>query len=487
MLETSQGLAAPVEGRRQAAPVRFGLATRILLLTAAFVMIAEIAIYIPSIANFRDSWLRDRLAAARTAALVFEAAPLDMIPPDLRKRILGSVGAMIIVAKVKNTHRLLAVSDMPPKVDEIYDLRSPSLLDSIAAAFRCLFAPKDHILTVLGNAPMGEGMLEITLDETPLVSALRRYSIDVLGVSLLISAVVAGLAFAAIHVLVLRPVRRLTSNIMAFGENPEDATGIAVPSGRSDEIGGAERALAAMQTALVRELSQKKHLAALGLAVAKINHDLRNMLASAQLFSDRLTGSSDPLAQRFAPKLVGTLDRAIAFCQATLAYGRAEEPPPKPRRFALQRIVADVVETAAPAEISSVAIECAVPRDLEVVADPDHLFRILMNLCRNALEALEAAGPAPGLAPRVTISARRSNGFIDIEVADTGPGLAPAARLALFEAFQGSTRKGGSGLGLAIAADLVRAHGGTIILLDRSPGATFRITLPDRPAEDIKD
>ncbi len=91
-----------------------------------------------------------------------------------------------------------------------------------------------------------------------------------------------------------------------------------------------------MQDTLVRELTQKKHLAALGLAVAKINHDLRNMLASAQLLSDRLANVTDPLAQRLAPKLVATLDRAIRFCQATLTYGRATDEAPKPRLVELR-------------------------------------------------------------------------------------------------------------------------------------------------------
>jgi signal transduction histidine kinase len=70
-----------------------------------------------------------------------------------------------------------------------------------------------------------------------------------------------------------------------------------------------------------------------------------------------------------------------------------------------------------------------------------------------------------------------------IEVADTGPGISPQARAHLFEAFQSSTRTGGSGLGLAIAAELVRAHGGEIALIDGTIGATFRITIPDRAIE----
>ena len=86
-----------------------------------------------------------------------------------------------------------------------------------------------------------------------------------------------------------------------------------------------------MQRDLASMLQQKSHLAALGLAVSKINHDLRNLLTSAQLFSEGLSSLPDPRVQRFAPKLMRALERAIAFCESTLSYGRAQEPPPDRR------------------------------------------------------------------------------------------------------------------------------------------------------------
>ncbi len=116
--------------------------------------------------------------------------------------------------------------------------------------------------------------------------------------------------------------------MVRFREDPENPARIVVPSGRTDEIGIAERELGAMQRDLASMLQQKSHLAALGLAVSKINHDLRNLLASAQLFSDRLASVPDPNVQRFAPQLMRSLERAIAFCQSTLSYGQVKEPPP---------------------------------------------------------------------------------------------------------------------------------------------------------------
>jgi len=481
---TQDGSMVQANERSDGKRPRFGLATRVLLLTIAFVMLSEVAVYVPSIANYRNTWLRDRLSAAYTAALVLDAAPGDMVPEELRQELLTSVGALSIAIKRGDTRRLLAMSDLPPMVEDRFDLRDASPIESVAAAWRTMTAGSDRIISVVGEAPMGAQFVEITLHEGPLSRAMYRYSGNILLISLIISLMVAGLAMGAIHLMVLRPVRRLTTSLTEFGSNPEDASRRIVPSGTRDEIGLAESALAEMQETLAHELTQKKRLAALGLAVAKINHDLRNILASAQLISDRLATGSDPLTRRLAPKLVATLDRAIAFCQSTLTYGRAAERAPQPERMKLHFTVAEAADIVSPADSGRVPIINGVPRELEIVADSEHILRVLVNLFRNAVEALESAGPQPGLLAEVRISARRDAGHIAIEVTDTGPGIPPAARAKLFDAFQGSTRQGGTGLGLAIAAELVRAHGGEISVADQGPdsGATFLIRLPERRA-----
>ncbi len=461
----------------------FGLASRTLLLVVAFVMAAEITVYVPIVANYRDNWLRNRLSAAYTASLVLEAAPRAMVSDQLSHELLDSVGARIIVLKTHGTRQILAAATLPPQVDETYDLRHPSFLQQLASAFRTYTAADSRVITILGAAPMGGDAIEVTMDEGPAKAALHTVASRILMISLAISAIVAGLAVTAINFMVLRPVRRLTTNLTEFGAEPENAARIIVPSGNAHEIGRAEDALATMQDTLVRELTQKKHLAALGLAVAKINHDLRNMLASAQLLSDRLANVTDPLAQRLAPKLVGTLDRAIRFCQATLTYGRAADEAAKPRLVALRSSVAEAAEL-----VGSVRVEIVneVAEDFEIWADPEQMFRVLMNLMRNGVEALDRAGPSRGRPARVTVSASQSGENAVIEIADTGPGVPPSVRAQLFTPFSSSTRLGGSGLGLAIAADLVRAQGGNIALVtddeDEDAGARFRIILPPRPA-----
>lgn len=460
--------------------LRFGLAERVLLLTIAFVMLAEIAIFVPSVANFRNNWLRDKLSAAYTAALVLEAAPGDAVPEKLKMDLLSHVGAYTIALKMGRTRRLLAVSNMPPMAQARYDLRSATPWQAIREAFATLFSTENRVLSVRGDAPMGGEFIEVTLREQPLREAMLRYGRNILVLSLVISLIVAGLAVAAIHLMVLRPVHRLTSNLMGFAEDPEGAARIVKPSGRNTELGQAEHALADMQHSLANELKQKKHLAALGLAVAKINHDLRNMLASAQLLSDRLAETSDPLSRRVAPKLIATLDRAIAFCQSTLTYGRAVEPSPERKPVRLAQLVGEAAELVAPAELGRVPVRNAVAEELTVDVDAEQILRVLVNLIRNAVEALESAGAQPGMEPQVRISARREGAMAIVHVSDTGPGVPARARESLFQAFQASTRRGGSGLGLAIAAELVRAHGGTIELAEPEEGAssTFRFTLP---------
>src|SRR6478736_3402271 len=149
----------------------------------------------------------------------------------------------------------------------------------------------------------------------------------------------------------------------------------------------AERELSSMQSDLVSMLHQKSRLAALGLAVSKINHDLRNLLATAQLISDQLATVPDPRVQRFAPKLVRSLERAIDFCQSTLSYGRAQEAAPDRRRIAVDPVINEVRESLGlAADSATITWVNHLERGLTIDADPDQLFRILLNLARNAVQ-----------------------------------------------------------------------------------------------------
>jgi signal transduction histidine kinase len=462
---------------------RFGLSGKLLVLTILFVMIAEVLIYVPSVANFRVTWLKDRLATGYTAALVLDAAPNGVVSDSLAKQILDSIGARAVAMKMGERRRLLAVGDMPPPVTDTFDMRNVSAFDSIVDAFKMMLDTRDDVMRVVGPAPMGGEYIELVMDEPMLRKAMLRYSVDILLLSLVISGITAALVYLALHYMFVRPMRRITANMMAFRADPENPDRIIVASARADEIGVAERELATMQTELASMLHQKSRLAALGLAVSKINHDLRNLLSSAQLFSDRLAKLPDPGVQRFAPKLMRALERAIAFCQSTLSYGRVQEPPPERRQILLEPLVEEVHETLGLGPDAPIRWISAVERGLVVEADYDQLFRILLNLARNAVQALESRAAGDPGRDQIRITGRREGAVVVIEVSDTGPGFSEKARAHLFEAFQGSTRTGGAGLGLAIAAELVRAHGGEIHLVDGTIGATLRLTIPDRAVE----
>jgi signal transduction histidine kinase len=469
---------------RPARKPRFGLSGKLLFLTILFVMVAEIFIYVPSIVNFRLNWLNDRLAAAHTAALVLDAAPAGMVPESLAKQILQSIGARAVAMKMGTQRRLLAASDVPSEIRQDIDMRQMSWWRATINTFDTLLLGKpDDVIRLVGPAPMRGDFLEIVLDEAPLRKAMLTFSVNILLLSLLISGITAMLVFFALHYLLVRPMGRITGNMVAFRADPENPSRIIVGSGRRDEIGTAEEELAAMQRELASMLHQKNRLAALGLAVSKINHDLRNLLASAQLFSDQLSNLPDPKVQRFAPKLVRALERAIAFCQSTLSYGAAQEAPPERKTIQVEPLIEEVHEALGLGLDVPIRWIVAVERGLTVEADHDQLFRVLVNMARNAVQALEARGARDPARDQIRITGRREGSVVVIEVSDTGPGVSEKANAHLFQAFQGSTRSGGVGLGLAIAAELVRAHGGEIRLVPGTIGATFSIAIPDRAVD----
>jgi signal transduction histidine kinase len=477
---------AEVEARAASvAPPRrgLGLSWKLLALTVAFALVSAILIYVPRIASYRITWLTDRLAMADTAAVVLAAPDQADVPRDIQDELLKAVGATAIAIRSGNVSRLIAAVEMPPEVDAVVDLRTVEPSEDVIEAFRTLLTPEERMVRVVGNSYSG-AEIELVIGDAPLRAAMLRYSAGVLWLWAAVSLILAVLLFVAVNRMFVRPIRRISHNMESFAADPQDPRRVIVPSGRGDELGVAEHHLAEMQRDLQSTLAEQRHLADLGLAVSKINHDLRNMLASAQLFSDRLGSLPDPMVQRFAPKLIAALDRAIAFTQSTLAYGRAREAPSARRLVRLDRLVDEVADSLGLVAHPAIAFENAVPEGLEVDADPDQLYRILNNLARNAVQALDGGDQNPALVRRLIIGARREAGRVVISVEDTGPGVPEKARTHLFQAFQGGARPGGTGLGLAIAAELARAHGGGIALVDRAgPGARFEVTIPDRDGQ----
>jgi signal transduction histidine kinase len=453
-----------------------GLSAKLLLLTILFVMLAEVLVFVPSVSNFRRQWLMERLAAAQIASLAAEAAPGGQLPAMLRDELLKRAQVKAIAVKREGSRVLIIEMDMPAEVDASFDLHDASWLTLIKDALSVYIAPDDRVIRVIGDPGFHEGeMIDVVMGEQPLKAAMIGYGLDILGLSILISIFTAALVYLSLDALLIKPMTKLTWNIVRFSERPEDPTRVITPSGRRDEIGTAERELYSMQKELAETLSQRNRLAALGLAVSKISHDLRNMLSSAQLLSDRLITVKDPTVQRLVPKLIASLDRAIRLCARTLDFGQAHEMPPRRKRFQLAPLIAEIGDSLGLPR-QNLDWTVGVEEGLEVDADRDQLYRVLSNLCRNAVQALDSDSEGSG---EIGIVARREGAVAIIEISDTGPGVPEKARAHLFEAFQSVARKGGSGLGLAIAQELVQAHGGQIALVNNDGGATFRVSIPD--------
>ncbi|MCM2291507.1 HAMP domain-containing histidine kinase [Allorhizobium sp. BGMRC 0089] len=450
-------------------------------MSVVFVLTAEVLIFGPSIGTMRLNWLQDHINKAAAAAVVIDDLQPRELPKQVQSDALLATDTKAIALTKDGTTRLLAMGTMPQAVDGQYDLTNVNSITAMKDAFETLLFGGNRLISV--SSPVGDTQMqvEVVMSDAPLHRVLLAYADRIALVSLVISAVAGLLLFVILNRILIKPIRRLADNIQEFADNPEDpARVIATDPGR-DELAFVRRHLASMQAQLQKTLRQQKNLADLGLAVSKINHDMRNILASAQLMSDRLVDVDDPLVKSFAPKLVRTIDRAVSYTSEVLSYGQASEAEPRRRRFPLASLVQDMKDMLVLED--GISFIDQVPQDIEIDADSDQLFRVIHNLCRNAAQALSGyITEEEGGMGLITLSAHRLGNAVAIIVDDNGPGMARKARENLFTAFRGSARSGGTGLGLAIAREIVLAHGGTIALVEKpGSGTQFRIEIPDRP------
>ncbi len=462
------------------------LSGRFLILTVVFVMLAEVLIFVPSVARFREDYVLARLERAQIASLALEAD--NMISSELEAELLRNAEVFNVVLRRNQTRVLALSSPIPAPLYATYDMRNPAAITLIKDAMMVLLDTTPRIIRVLGNPVQDGGLLiEVTMEQMPLRTAMLAYGRNILLLSAVISVITASLLFLAVRNLLVRPIKGVVTAMQRYAADPEDARRIIEPSARVTELRDAEDALQSLQSQLTGALRQKERLAQLGGAVAKVSHDLRNILTSAQLFTDRIESSDDPLVERMAPKLVGSIKRAVNLCETTLAFGRVEEPQPTLARIALAPIVNEVIDSERLAAGDyDLSFSEDVPASMVIRADDEQIFRVLFNLVRNARQAIMATNK-PG---EINITGDEDDQAWWICVTDTGPGLPPKAREHLFQPFQGGVRKGGSGLGLVIAADLIRGHGGRLDLQRTDEtGTTFCIQLPkaDLTLPDMRD
>lgn len=452
--------------------LRRSLSSRLLLLTLSVIMIVEVLVYVPSVAQFRKTFILERLAAAEVAALSLGEVPRESIGSQETMTILEAAGVRGIAISREDRSELVAPDGVPPPVEARYDMRDPMAVELIEGAFETLWRGGDGVVAIVGSPPVASmESLSIILDERALFDAMAIYSRNIFLLSLIISVITAGTVFLWLNKLLLGPLQRIIRSMTAFAEHPDDPAAMITPSGRRDEVGLAEQQLARMQEDLRHALNQRRRLADLGAAVSKVNHDLRNILATAQLASDRLLAVEDPKIKAMSERMISAIDRAIALCERTLKYGKAEEPPARLQQVALRPLVAEVGVSLGLSDGRPVTWCNEVENDTVVQADPDQLFRILLNLGRNAVQAIN------NKTGEIRIAAEHNNGAVNIRMTDSGPGLPAEVQENLFVPFA-SSGKGGTGLGLAISAELTRGQGGDIALeTTGETGTVFRLTL----------
>ncbi|MBV9014519.1 MAG: HAMP domain-containing histidine kinase [Alphaproteobacteria bacterium] len=450
------------------------LSARLLVLTAFFVMLSEVFIFVPSVARFRMTYFDDRIAEGYLASLALAVSPTGKLDEPITRLLLAQVGAHAVILHRPNGMVFMLDAAEAPKPDVTFDLTKGNVPIWIQRSIETLARSDNRIMRVVGPAPNEPGAtVELLMDEAPLRHEMWDFGVRILELSIVISLTTAALVYLSLQWLLVRPMRRITDSMTLFRQDPEDATRRIVPSGRRDEIGRAESELAVLQETVRQALGQRARQAALGTAVAKINHDLRSILATARLVSDGLAASAAPEVRRVAPRLFEAIDRAVALCTRTLDFSRDAAPPFTPSRFELLPLIEEIGPVVAGED--GLQVEPAVPPHLVVRADRDQLFRVLLNLAQNAVEAG---------ARHLRFGASLADGMVAVDVSDDGHGLPPRARENLFRPFFGSARPGGTGLGLAIARELMRGQGGDLSLMETTgAGTTFRLMLPAAEAD----
>lgn len=434
-------------------------------MSIATLLLGEVLIYLPSIARFRLVYLEDRLARAHLATLPLDRSGAVPVAMEIEDALLSNIDALHV--RVIRPEGVVALG-RPVPVDRAFDLDESNVLQLVYDALETLAARGIRLIRVRGPAKTEAGAeVELTAPEATLWYAMVEYSWRILALSLVLSLLLAGFMFLALRSMIVRPLQRLTDHLARFRERPEDAAHDLVPSGRRDEIGIVEYEVSNMQREVRAALLQKTRLAALGEAVARVNHDLKNMLASAMLISDRLETVGDARVRELAGRLLRTLERAAKLCTETLEFAKSRPAVPHPERVPLMTVVQDAANVFG----DGITCETSIDGQLMVLGDRDQLYRVFLNLFRNAELVMGGRG-------RVSITATSRDSEVVIDVSDSGPGIPEKARERLFEPFAAANARG-SGLGLAICREIMRAHGGDIELLATGPeGTTFRLVLP---------
>jgi signal transduction histidine kinase len=467
------------------------LSGKLLLMTIGFVMLAELVIFVPSAALHRENWLEERVNQVDILNLALIGVDNFQASEVLTTRFMQDTD--IIMASERHDGMSQVLLGNPPTDDgplELIDIAETDNFPKFRDFFKTFFGPDDGYYRVVGKASLPvDGNIEVIIPRSNLKMALRDYFKNIFFLSLAIAIITGSLIYLTMSYMIIRPVQTLAKNVTQFQNDPEKSIPDRKPSQRRDEIGDLERAFSDMKQSLRGSLKQKQRLATLGLAVAKINHDLRNVLTSAMLVSDRLTTVEDPKIARMGDRLTRAIDRGVKLTRDVLNFSNPEQVPAKREAmrisFLLGEVAGDVLPNfgTGPRKISFMN---DVASDLQVEIDSDHTYRIFHNLMRNAAQAM-AALTDDNAERLLRVYVDIAEDYVEIHVADTAGGLPDKAKENLFRAFASGGGRGSTGLGLTIAKELAQEQGGDLRLERTSPsGTVFTVTLRRHKDSDKK-
>jgi len=341
---------------------------------------------------------------------------------------------------------------------EIYDVNRRIYTNSFINAIKAVITDQPKLVQLTYN-DNGQ-QLSFIINQTPIRDTIRSYL--PMGF-LLFSTTFSVLGFILYFVLrrfYLAPLKSLTTTLAEFANDPTVPRPTANALKINSDFRDAARALDELQRNTITEMRQRERLADIGEAVAKINHDIRNVLSSATLVADALLGSKDKQVSRTAPHVVRSLEQAVDLCQSMMDYLVAV-PDPQLSTFPINNIANELVDAT--------KMQITYSGPAEINADRKMMQRIFLNLARNS----GGAG-----ATKLHIDIWRAGHLGIIDISDNGNGIPKQQWDSLFQAFKTHGR-GGSGLGLAIAQDLVAAQGGHVKLSrSNENGTEFRFQLP---------
>ena len=468
--------AAPFEDKPVERPLT-GLSARALLLTVVFVLMAEAVLFMPSLGRWLEQELNDRLSDGHLAIRTLEVLPSAMPTGALTDELLDHVNADLVAFRSPGQPKLALFRDPTLRADRSIDLRTTNIIELSIVAWNLMLDHRpDAVLRVVGLSPADQmAEIELLLDQTRICTTLRSYALRIALLSMFVGLVTGFLLYLTLRWLIVRPVMRLTRAVQDFAEHPEVAHVPLKGTRRRDEIGYAFRQLDAMQDTVRAALTQNRRLASLGTGVAKISHDLRNLLTTSLLITERMQVSKDERVAKAAPRLAESIERAASLTHTIVQHARDGLPPLTVEEVVLKPFFGGVIDRVRQRwgpEGKVVSLIEDYQTDTTRL-DPLQIERVLNNLLDNSFEAG---------ASKVDLTAKATSDTLIITISDDGAGVPDAAVPHLFDAFKGSTKRGGTGLGLHNSAEIIHAHKGMIELThtgqDGGNPTTFRIELP---------